>query len=147
MGVTYTHSAGYGIVVERDCITDELLRVIEYHPDDGDLNSLDAFHAAADERYGGDLCEAWENEDGDTYEVVAFICRKYGLNFATAGSHYDGEICYLVGDASSDHNFWFEESSMFTQFNIDETEKRLYRFMSDIGKTFKIGFYSGMSIG
>ena len=33
MGVTYTHSAGYGIVVERDFITDELLRVIEYHPD------------------------------------------------------------------------------------------------------------------
>ena len=37
MGVTYTHSAGYGIVVDRDFITDELLRTIEYHPDYGEL--------------------------------------------------------------------------------------------------------------
>ena len=147
MGVSYTHSYGYGIVVEPGFVTRELLQGIGYYPRYGRLNSLEAFQRVVEEEYDGDLYEAWCGEDSDDYEVIEFVCKKYGLNFATAGDHYRGEICYLIGDVRSDYNFWFEESAMFTQFNIDETEKKLYRFMSDIGKVFKIGFYSGMSIG
>lgn len=147
MGVSYTHSYGYGIVVEPGFVTRELLQGIGYYPRYGRLNSLEAFQRVVEEEYDGDLYEAWCGEDSDDYEVIEFVCKKYGLNFATAGDHYRGEICYLIGDVRSDYNFWFERIGPENPLDVEATDEKLRRFMQDTNTDYNIGFYSGMSIG
>ena len=148
MGTIYTHSYGYGIVVEPGFVTSELLRVIEFHPYYGPPSDFAALQKVAEDEYDGDLYEAWMNECGsDDYEVIEFACKKYGLNFATAGDHYSGDICYLIGDVRSDHNFWFERIGPENPLEVEATDEKLRRLMQETNIDYIIGFYSGMSIG
>lgn len=139
MGIDYSHSAGYGIVLTTyDDNFEELARKLKVVP--YGYESYEAFVAEVPDE--GERADYF-----DAYKVIEFICKKYGLNFATAGDSYSGELCYLIGDAHSD-NFWFEPiaGGPSHPFDVGTLNVKLHRLMDDLDISRTIGYYSGMHI-
>ena len=141
MGVDYSHSAGYGIVLSQEDGDDFVAMAIKAKVKPYGYDSFDQFMA--------EVMDEDERNDAydDDYEIVDALSRKYGLSYLVAGSSYSGELCFLLGDGHSDNNFWFEEiNSVPNPINIAEIEAKLERFMIEMGISKKIAYYSGMHV-
>lgn len=140
MGVDYTYSSGYGIVLEREDFTEDLIYNIEYCPVWDSFTSHEEWLAST----GDDILD-----DLDIDDVIEFLCRKYKLEYSSAGNHYTGEVCWLIGSVHSDSNYWFDEISINNSLgDIHQVKLRLERLKLDLGFGInkKISYYSGMAV-
>ena len=149
MGVDHSFAAGYGVVLTYEDITTDLIKTLEYFPSYSSWKSHEEWATEVLEEYeDGDLAEAARDYNGNE-DVIEFICKKYGLNYATAGSSYSGELCWLVGEVTSggSNDYWFEEVApdpVFTSY--DEVNEKLATLKADLGLNLKVSHYAGMHV-
>lgn len=148
MGVDHSFAAGYGIVFECDSITNDLIKKVGYFPSYTEYKSHLEWAAAMQEDYEDDLVSAAHDYNG-LEDVIDFICREYGFEYATAGSSYSGELCWLVGGGITvgRNDYWFEEVTPEPAFSgYAEVDEKLAKLKSDLGLDLKVAHYAGMHV-
>ena len=148
MGVDHSFAAGYGIVLTYDDITTDLIKKVGYFPSYTEYKSHFEWAAAMQEDYEDDLVSAAIDYNG-LEDVIEFICRRYGLQYATAGSSYSGELCWLIGAVTSGgyNEYWFEEVTpdpVFTGY--DDVNEKLATLKAELGLDLKVSHYAGMHV-
>lgn len=149
MGVDHSFAAGYGIVLTYDDITTDLIKKVGYLPSYTEYKSHLEWAAAMQEDYEDDLAEAAIDYNG-IEDVIEFICREYGLEYATAGSSYSGELCWLIGAVTSGgyNEYWFKEVEPSPVFSgYDEVNEKLATLKAELGLNgHKVSHYAGMHV-
>lgn len=153
MGVDHSYSAGYGIVLEYDDITSDVIEKLQYFPNYSGMTSHQDWLNYIKEQYGDDeeidQAEAVSDYNG-LEDVIEFMCTKYGLQYSTAGSSYSGELCWLLGAITSggSNDYWFTEVTPdIDKFaGYEEVERKINELKSDLGLDRKLGHYAGMHI-
>jgi hypothetical protein len=120
MGVDYSAVSGYGFLID---------------PNEDSISELA-------ERAG----YQYEEDEFDESEFIDWLCAQYGVHYVTAGSAYDGNVCYLIGNGRSINVYWFEESEMYVQEIKPELTEKLEAMMLSLGLTKKIAYYTGLYI-
>lgn len=149
MGVDHSFAAGYGIVLVYDDITTDLIKKVGYFPSYSQWTNHDDWAKEMIEEYEDeDLVEAARDYSG-IEDVIEFICRRYGLQYATAGSSYSGELCWLIGAVTSGgyNEYWFEEvtpAPVFTGY--DDVNEKLATLKAELGLDLKVSHYAGMHV-
>ena len=150
MGVDHSYSAGYGIVLTYDDITTDTIKTLGYFPSYSQWTNHDDWAKEMIEEYEDeDLVEAARDYSG-IEDVVEFICKKYGLSYATAGSSYSGELCWLIGGGMTGgwNEYWFTEVAPDPEFtSYDEVNEKLATLKAELGLNgHKVAHYAGMHV-
>jgi hypothetical protein len=119
MGVEYAAASGYGFVLGPEDDWERIGQILGVDMEDGDYSD---------------------------FEVVEAICKKYNLNYATAGDSYSGLLYFLIGNTFEVDIYKFKKIRIVSDANQMGILNRMYKAIDELGIEDDLGYYSGLHV-